>query len=431
MISSAQWAAYNKAVESIVEGSRRALEAELTEWVGGHPGAGTAEIRREAERMMRGRVQEADKAAASLAAQWYDSQGKAAGMRLDRAVTSVAFDEATVDRVAHYQAQKLEDGDIPGFIEMCSELVGNDAVRSLNATIMRNAARDKRKGVKFARVTSGRNTCPWCLMLAGRGAVYHTRESAGAMGRFHRHCSCKIVPSFSGNKYEVLVEGHDPKKIENRLKDIERLTGTRRGTAEFDREVELRDPDWLFGDEATTDYSLCPKKSYGTLLKPGDYSLENIADPGNECRDLWAHHVLESCGYKVKTRPPEAKNALGKVMDGVTCPDIFIGDEIWEIKSPPPRKAPVKPGNELKFINQQMKSAAGNFDNPYDVELKAPMSSRPPKRVVLNVRYVGIDIDIESKPFVNKLTAEMKQFQISEVMAIDGEGRIVRYKRSA
>lgn len=118
-------------------------------------------------------------------------------------------------------------------------------------------------------------------------------------------------------------------------------------------------------------------------------------------------------------------------MDGVTCPDIFIGDEIWEIKSPPPRKAPVKPGNELKFINQQMKSAAGNFDNPYDVELKAPMSTMPPKRVVLNLRYVGIDIDIESRPFVNKLTAEMKQFQISEVMAIDGEGRIVRYKRSA
>lgn len=276
MISSAQWGAYNKAVESIVEGSRRALEAELTSWVDGHPGAGTAEIRREAERMMRGRVQEADKSAASLAAQWYDAQGKAAGMRLDRAVTSVAFDEATVERVAHYQAQKLEDGDIPGFVEMCSELVGNDAVRSLNATIMRNAARDKRKGVKFARVTSGRNTCPWCLMLAGRGAVYHTRESAGAMGQFHRHCSCKIVPSFSGNKYEVLVEGHDPKKIESRLKDVERLTGTRRGTAEFDLEVGLRDPDWLFGDEANIKYS----KPKGKLLDHESFAVDALHDGG-------------------------------------------------------------------------------------------------------------------------------------------------------
>lgn len=276
MISSAQWGAYNKAVESIVGGSRRALEAELTSWVDGHPGAGTAEIRREAERMMRGRVQEADKSAASLAAQWYDAQGKAAGMRLDRAVTSVAFDEATVERVAHYQAQKLEDGDIPGFVEMCSELVGNDAVRSLNATIMRNAARDKRKGVKFARVTSGRNTCPWCLMLAGRGAVYHTRESAGAMGQFHRHCSCKIVPSFSGDRYEVLVEGHDPKRIESRLKDIERLTGTRRGSAEFDREVELRDPDWLFGDEA----KIIHDKPSDKLLDHESFAVDALHDGG-------------------------------------------------------------------------------------------------------------------------------------------------------
>jgi hypothetical protein len=307
MISSAQWGAYNKAVESIVEGSRRALEAELTEWVGGHPGAGTAEIRREAERMMRGRVQEADKAAASLAAQWYDAQGKAAGMRLDRAVTSVAFDEATVERVAHYQAQKLEDGDIPGFVEMCSELVGNDAVRSLNATIMRNAARDKRKGVKFARVTSGRNTCPWCLMLAGRGAVYHTRESAGAMGRFHRHCSCKIVPSFSGDKYEVLVEGHDPKKIESRLKDIERITGTRRGSAEFGREVELRDPDWLFGDE------------------PPAVNKERGAKPLPKERE--AANVLAENGVPVMFIKEVNKT-------GVKSPDAFLGQDKWEFKVP-------------------------------------------------------------------------------------------------
>ena len=48
-------------------------------------------------------------------------------------------------------------------------------------------------------------------MLAGRGAVYHSRKTAGQFDHWHRHCTCKIVPSFSGDKYEVLVEGHDPK----------------------------------------------------------------------------------------------------------------------------------------------------------------------------------------------------------------------------
>ena len=65
-----------------------------------------------------------------------------AGMALDRAVTSVTYDRATVIRVAHYQAERLKYGDMPGLVEMCSELVANDAARSLNATSMRNAARD-------------------------------------------------------------------------------------------------------------------------------------------------------------------------------------------------------------------------------------------------------------------------------------------------
>ena len=141
--------------------------------------------------------------------------------------------------------------------------------------------------------------------------------------------------------------------------------------------------------------------------------------------------MLEDYGYKVTARPPEALDALGRVIDGVTCPDLFIGDEIWEVKSPPPRTAPVKPGNELKFINAQMRSAAKNFRNPYDVERKEPMESAPPTRVVLNVRYVGEDIDVSSDAFASKLMAEMKQCNVQEVMAIDAGGRIVRYKKSA
>ena len=95
---------------------------------------------------------------------------------MDCAVLSVTYDRVTVSRVAHYQAERLEDVAIPSFVEMCSELVANDAARSLNTTIMRNAARDKGEDVRFARVTSGRNACAWCLMLAGGGRVPHARS---------------------------------------------------------------------------------------------------------------------------------------------------------------------------------------------------------------------------------------------------------------
>ncbi|WP_419060046.1 hypothetical protein [Ellagibacter isourolithinifaciens] len=56
--------------------------------------------------------------------------------------------------------------------------------------------RDRDKGVTFARVPTGTETCTFCLMLASRGAVYHSRKTAGEFKHFHRNCDCKVVPSF-------------------------------------------------------------------------------------------------------------------------------------------------------------------------------------------------------------------------------------------
>lgn len=36
-------------------------------------------------------------------------------------------------------------------------------------------------------------------MLMSRGAVYHTRKSAGEWKHFHRECDCKVAPSCVGS----------------------------------------------------------------------------------------------------------------------------------------------------------------------------------------------------------------------------------------
>lgn len=77
-----------------------------------------------------------------------------------------------------------------------------------------------------------------------------------------------------------------------------------------------------------------------------------------------------------------------------------------------------------------MKKAARNFRNPYDVEAKAPMTSRPPVRVVLNVGYLD-SIDVGTEQFSSKLMEEMKQSNVSEVIVMDADGAIARYKKSA
>lgn len=242
MISAGQWEAYNKAVESIRAKASTSVEQEVLKWCAENPSATVAEARTATARILSGYAKTYDQAGAALAAEWYDAQVKRAGIKLDRAVTVVTYTNHDVDKLVHYQVEKFKNGDIPGFAAMCGEYAANDAMKSVNKTILKNVSRDKNKGVKFARVTSGRNTCAFCLMLAGRGAVYDSRKSAGEFDHWHRHCTCKVVPCLSGNQYEVLVEGHDPKKIENRLLEIERLTGTKRNTPEFTREVALRDP---------------------------------------------------------------------------------------------------------------------------------------------------------------------------------------------
>ena len=223
MISAAQWRAYNEAVAKITDAAKTATANQLADWLAGHKGATVAEAREEAQRILAANAETYSQAATALAADWYDAQGRAAGAKLDRAVTSVTVDRDSLSKTVRYQAQKLIDGDVDGFCDAVGEWAENEAKRALNATIMANAKRDRRKGVMFARVTSGRNTCGFCLMLASRGAVYHTRQSAGELGQYHRHCSCKIVPSYSGNRYEILVEGHDPRDMQKLWRACEEI----------------------------------------------------------------------------------------------------------------------------------------------------------------------------------------------------------------
>lgn len=60
--------------------------------------------------------------------------------------------------------------------------------------------------IGFMRVPTGATTCAWCLMLAGRGPVYWSRETAGEFNRYHDHCDCVVVPAWGG---DFGIEGYD------------------------------------------------------------------------------------------------------------------------------------------------------------------------------------------------------------------------------
>ena len=215
MIPREQFDAYNKAVANLSDGVQREIESGIWAWLQTDEGraASVAECREYAKGVMSGVIQRYDEAAGSLAAEWYDKQAADNHAKLPAAITATVYNPDTVDETARYQAKKLAKGDLRGFAKYCGELGRNDVLRSLNETIIANVGRDRKTGVRFARVPTGAETCTFCIMLASRGAVYHTRKTAGEFRHFHRRCDCKVVPGFEDDPDAELVEGVRPEEL--------------------------------------------------------------------------------------------------------------------------------------------------------------------------------------------------------------------------
>lgn len=63
-------------------------------------------------------------------------------------------------------------------------------------------------GGGWARVPTGAETCAFCRMLASRGAVYRSRETAGGGKRYHGRCDC--TPTLVGRDGSGMPEGYNP-----------------------------------------------------------------------------------------------------------------------------------------------------------------------------------------------------------------------------
>lgn len=223
MISSDEFAAYNRAVARIGDKAASEVESSVLAWCRDNASATVAEKREAAKLIMDGYIQGYDDIAAEFAAEWYDHRAEKSGIKLDQAITMTTYSPESVDEVARYQAKKLLNGDDAAFAKACGEYARNDLFRSLNETIIANVGRDKDKGARFARIPTGFETCTFCMMLASRNAVYHTRKTAGEFKHFHRHCDCKVVPSFDPNPDAEVVEGVKPRELYDQWKACKRV----------------------------------------------------------------------------------------------------------------------------------------------------------------------------------------------------------------
>lgn len=332
MISRADFDAYGSAVSAMVDSASSECERQVLAWCRANPDATVAETREAAREIMAGLAQVYDEASASLAAEWYDAQASAAGARLPEAITVTTYSDDQVERVARYQAGKLASGDVAGFAAACAEFLENGVRRSLNETVLANARRDRADGVRFARVPTGTETCSFCYMLASRGAVYESRETAGEQRHFHRHCDCKIVPGFGGDRFAEIVEGYRPREMVDRMRRIQKETGLEFGSdsrqmSRLTEYMRMHGERWLHFGEVP------------------DVEMEPGAEPS--VKELTVAGWLASRGLPPTfraTRATEAKRTSDLLVKGVP----------WEIKQPR--------GTGKNNINNQFNEARGQSD---------------------------------------------------------------------
>ena len=383
MINWNEFDAYNREVARLGNEAASNVEESIMGWCRDHESA--AEKREAAKLIMEGFVQAYDDTAAKFAADWYDYRAEKSGARLEQAITMTTYSSESVDDVARYQAKKLLDGDDAAFARACGEYARNDLFRSLNETIMDNVGRDKDKGARFARIPTGFETCTFCLMLASRGAVYHTRKSAGEFKHFHRGCDCKVAPSFDPDPDAEVVEGVKPRELYERytmfkqIDESENLNVAEK-TAEKRRLLGVPGPEVVYEKPASS-----------------------FAKERGGKRDLAAHSALRADGHAVVVRKETAPKGFSNI-------DLLLDGRLCELKSPTSDASGV---NGLRFIESNIRKAIKQFS-------KTEHGAVRPIQVVLNL--VGIPIDRSSA--VRRATMEINRHNVDRVLIITNGGTI-------
>ena len=374
MITAKEWKAYNDGVAEISDKTEREVVKRLLAWNRLNPNASVAETREYAKLTMDSLVQSGGSLASSFAAKWYDYRAEQEHVKLDQAITATVYSPEKTDSVARYQAKKLVAGSFEEFAKACGEYARNDALRALNETIMANARRDRTKGVRFARVPTGHETCTFCLMLASRGAVYHSRQSAGEFRHFHRHCDCKVVPGFEDDPMAELVEGFKPKEMYKQWEKLKSID-EQDGLTTFERQ-------------------LMKNKVVGIK---GEIKKERGAHPWKKEYDLAT--LLSDLGVSV---------TFIKEKPSVKTPDAYLDGVIWEFKIPEAFNS--------KTIKNQIKSAVGKgTSNLVISNAHCPASDEEMKQAI--------------RAFIANPGYKDEFTEIKRILFVGKEGSISEYKR--
>lgn len=136
-----------------------------------------------------------------------------------------ALDAAWRERVKPRLDALDEDDDVPELIVEEAVSVADRHAKDAGRQAEIDAARHDPRAIGYARRLSGVVNCAFCVMLASRGPVYKSAESAlvrhEGRGRsavatgepFHDRCDCEVVPVFDRQNWDGRAEYERLRKL--------------------------------------------------------------------------------------------------------------------------------------------------------------------------------------------------------------------------
>lgn len=174
-------------------------------------------------------VNQYSEVAASVAADFYDGERIAAGVpgtftvpladpppgeQVDSSLRWATKDVWPRDESSDATVAQLEPVDVRLDAAMVkADAVAQKLVADRGRETVRQAVRQDAQAVAYARAAA-LGACAFCALMASRGAVYATAESAGrdanerfsgnaSVAKFHDNCHCAIIPVFRGQRFEL------------------------------------------------------------------------------------------------------------------------------------------------------------------------------------------------------------------------------------
>ncbi|WIE65947.1 hypothetical protein DEI99_005255 [Curtobacterium sp. MCLR17_036] len=160
-------------------------------------------------------VREYGDVAATVAAEWYEQvRYEQAGAYNATTVNTTNVEQIRAGVRANAGQLFTDTPDV--MLALLSGGVQRYVLASQRGTIARNVQLDPSKP-RFARVPTGAKTCAWCTLLASRGFVYLTAQTAGVSDHYHSECNCQAVAEWEADRH--YIAGYDPDAMYEKYQD--------------------------------------------------------------------------------------------------------------------------------------------------------------------------------------------------------------------